>query len=92
MQTIKAKKEKAPPREHLETVRVFVVDLDKKILRVIVWHRIYRERAATLQTVFNYLDNNYPLWRYINFYGGISKQYKCRIYNPTHPLQGNYRQ
>jgi hypothetical protein len=85
-------KEKAPKREHLETVHIFVVDIDGRHLKIIKYHRINRAKPETLQRLFNYLDNNFPLWRYINFYGGISRHYKCRIYNPTHPLQQRYMQ
>lgn len=84
------KKVKAPPREDLERVNVIVQDGNN--LQFLKYHRIPRTKPQKLQQFFDFLDTNFPLWRYINFYGGVTGDYKTRIYNPTHPLQRRYEQ
>lgn len=56
-------------------------------------YRNIHDRDYSLRNFYNFLDRQFPDWIYINFYGGVSRNYLKRHYrNASKPPTGvDYR-
>lgn len=75
------------PRENLFTA--FVAVREGHTLRFLKYRRIL-DRPAPMKRFEQFLNEHFPSWSHVNFYGGISRLYKRRLYNQNNNVKSRY--